>query len=277
MCQAAARRGGAPALLHADVALDGKRGRNVSDIYSLGVLLYEMTTGRLPYSSPHQLLVGANFPRPRELNRDIPTKLEGVILRAMDRRPERRYQDCGSMSADVERCLNMLTSVDQMEQMPGRVAPTQLGFRPPSSSPLYYLELAKERLQNDDAHGALEAAEAALDRSDNHPQYLRMLGGICLRLGYHQRATEAFESLLSAYDLGYPVEQDQRREVLERLGQLYTLQQQYDKAVQVYEQLVRAFDRPYARFRLATAAGWMAITRERLLFWRKFERSGQTL
>jgi tetratricopeptide (TPR) repeat protein len=249
------KRHGTEAYMAPEVALDGKRGRNVSDIYSVGVLLYEMTTGRLPYSSPHQLLVGASVPRPREVNRDIPTELEKIILRAMERRPERRYQDCASMRADLEKCMAMISSAGQGEPVPGRTAPTQLAFRPPSSSPLYYLELAKERLQNDDAQGALEAAEAALDRSDGHPQYLRMLGGICLRLGYDRRATEAYESLLSAYDSGYPVETDQRREVLERLGQLYTGRQQFGKAVRIYEELLRVCDRPYARFRLAIAAG----------------------
>ncbi len=249
------RRHGTEAYMAPEVALDGKRGRNVSDIYSLGVLLYEMTTGRLPYSSPHQLLVGATVPRPREVNRDIPIELEKVILRAMERRPERRYQDCATMRAEVEHCLASITSAGQREPIPGRTAPTQLGFRPPSSSPLYYLELAKERLQKDDPQGALEAAEAALDRSDGHPQYLRMLGGICLRLGYDRRGIEAYERLLSAYDSGYPVEPDQRREVLERLGQLYITQQQYGKAVRIYEELLRLCDRPYTRFRLAIAAG----------------------
>ena len=76
--------------------------------------------------------------------------------------------------------------------MPSRSEPSQLGFRPPSSSPLYYLELAKQRLADGDAQGALEATEAAVDRSDGHPQYLRMLGGICLRLGYHRKAAEAY-------------------------------------------------------------------------------------
>jgi tetratricopeptide (TPR) repeat protein len=82
-----------------------------------------------------------------------------------------------------------------------------------------------------------------------------MLGGICLRLGYYQRAAEAYEGLLATYDRGYPVDVDQRREVLERLGQLYVQQQQYGKAVHAYEELGRICDRPHARFRLAIACG----------------------
>ena len=249
------KRHGTEAYMAPEVALDGKRGRHVSDIYSLGVLLYEMTTGRLPYSSPHQLLVGASICRPREINRDIPQDIEALILRAMDRLPERRYQDCTSMKSDVERCLASIESAETKEKAPARISPSELGFRPPSSSPLYYLELAKRKLQEGDAQAALEAAECAVDRSDRHPQYVRMLGGICLRLGYYQRAAEAYEGLLSTYDRGYPVDVDQRREVLERLGQLYVQQQQYGKAVHVYEELGRICERPHARFRLAIACG----------------------
>ncbi len=249
------KRHGTEAYMAPEVALEGKRARDVSDIYSIGVLLYEMATGRLPYSSPHQLLTGVQIAKPREINRDVPTDLEAVILRAMARRPESRFPNCASMSAAIQACLHGLRTAAATAGMLARSEPSQLGFRPPSSSPLYYLELAKQRLADGDAQGALEAAEAAVDRSDGHPQYLRMLGGICLRLGYHRKAAEAYEQLFAAFDRGYPVEGHQRREVLERLGQIYISLQRYGEAVAVYERLVDAVDRPYSRFRLAVAAG----------------------
>ena len=249
------KRHGTEAYMAPEVALEGKRARDVSDIYSIGVLLYEMATGRLPYSSPHQLLTGVQIAKPREIDRDVPADLEKVILRAMSRRPESRFPNCSSMRAEIQGCLDGLRAEAATAAMPSRSEPSQLGFRPPSSSPLYYLELAKQRLADGDAQGALEAAEAAVDRSDGHPQYLRMLGGICLHLGYHRQAAEAYEQLLAAFERGYPVEGHQRREVLERLGQLYVSLQRYGEAVAVYERLVEAVDRPYSRFRLAVAAG----------------------
>jgi len=159
------------------------------------------------------------------------------------------------MRMAVETCLDSLRRVNESAAMPSRSEPSQLGFRPPTSSPLYYLELAKERLAADDAQGALEAAEAAVDRSDGHPQYLRMLGGVCLRLGYQRKAAEAYEQLLATFERGYPVEDQQRREVLERLGQLYVGLQRYAEAVAIYERLLEHLDRPYTRFRLAVAVG----------------------
>lgn len=249
------KRNGTEAYMAPEVALEGKRARDVSDIYSIGVLLYEMVTGRLPYSSPHQLLTGVQISKPREVNRDVPTDLEDVILRAMERCPESRFPNCGSMHAAVQACLDRLRAEAATAVMPTRTAPSQLWFRPPSSSPLFYLELAKQRLAEGDAQGAMEAAEAAVDRSDGHYQYLRMLGGICMRLGYHRKAAGAYEQLLGAFDRGYPVEGHQRREVLERLGQLYINLQRYGDAVAVNERLVDAVDRPQSRFRLAIAVG----------------------
>jgi len=248
------KRHGTEAYMAPEAALEGKRGRDVSDIYSIGVLLYEMATGRLPYSSPHQLLTGVQIAKPREINRDVPAALEEVILRAMSRRPASRFPNCGSMRAAVQACLEQLRAEAVAAAMPVRSEPSQLGFRPPSSSPLYYLELAKQRLTEGDAQGALEAAEAAVDRSDGHPQYLRMLGGICIRLGYHRKAAEAYEQLLAAFDRGYPAEAHQRGEVLERLGHLYISLQRYGEAVAIYERLVNTVDRPYSRFRLAVAS-----------------------
>lgn len=249
------KRHGTEAYMAPEVALEGKRGRNVSDIYSIGVLLYEMTTGSLPYTSPHQLLTGASISKPREINRDISVELESIILKAMERRPERRYPDTESMREDVKDCLASLRQRKSEHDVPVRATPTKLAFRPPSSSPLFYLELAKQRLAEDNPQEALEAAEAAVNRSDDHPQYIKMLGGICLRLGYYQKAINAYEKLLATYNRGYPVELHQKREVIERLGQLYIQKREYNKAIDIYKELVALWNTPYSRFRFAIAVG----------------------
>ena len=74
-------------------------------------------------------------------------------------------------------------------------------------------------------------------------------------MGYYQKAIQAYEKLLATYNRGYPAEPRQKREVIERLGQLYIQEQEYGKAVRIYEDLVRIYDVPYSRFRLAIAAG----------------------
>ncbi len=71
-----------------------------TDIYSLGVVLYEMLTGRKPYAADTPaaiLLKQANdpLPRPRKYAPDLPDGVEKVILKAMAKNPERRYGSMG--------------------------------------------------------------------------------------------------------------------------------------------------------------------------------------
>jgi serine/threonine-protein kinase len=82
-----------------------------SDIYSLGVVLFEVFTGQLPFPGEKvvQVILGhlqKQPPAPRSLNPQIPEDLEAVILRCLEKKPAARYQKV----ADVLRDLNAVSS-----------------------------------------------------------------------------------------------------------------------------------------------------------------------
>ena len=91
-----------------------------SDIYSLGAVMYFMTTGQPPfmYEQPIKVMVAhaSEAPRrPRELNPEIPDELEEVMLRCLEKDPEMRFQDAESLR-------EMLEGVPHRDQWSSRLA-----------------------------------------------------------------------------------------------------------------------------------------------------------
>ncbi len=112
--------------------IGGKRGDERTDVYALGTLLYEMLTGHLPYSGPnaHALMRAKTDDPPRPPSYWVPAidpQLETIILRAIERRPNDRYENAGELLRDLRAPAQVAprdppTSARRRSLLPRRVA-----------------------------------------------------------------------------------------------------------------------------------------------------------
>jgi hypothetical protein len=85
-------------------AVDGR-----SDIYSMGVILYELLTGELPFRGLARVLLARTATEepqaPRQVNSGIPRDLETICLKCLAKEPSRRYPTAGALAVDLRRWL----------------------------------------------------------------------------------------------------------------------------------------------------------------------------
>src|SRR4029079_16310852 len=96
---------GTPAYMSPEQGL-GRPGDHRSDIYALGVMLYQLATGQLPYEADTPLAVmlkhvNEPLPLPRTFKPDMPEGLERIILKAMAKNPADRFQAADEMRAQL--------------------------------------------------------------------------------------------------------------------------------------------------------------------------------
>ena len=103
-----------------------------SDIYSLGITLFEMLTGRVPFNGDTTVAIAIkhiqeDLPTPADYNDDIPISVEKIVLKCCQKSPDRRYQNAAELIADLKRSLitpdkDFVSLVDPDEDGATRVA-----------------------------------------------------------------------------------------------------------------------------------------------------------
>jgi eukaryotic-like serine/threonine-protein kinase len=170
------------------------RGQEVdgrSDVYSLGIVLYELVTGRCPYEAETPIAVAAKqmyepLPRPRSLAPDLPEEVEKVLFKALAKNPEDRYPDMAAFAAVLEH-LGQSSSAAASSKNPD--APAQAAQPAPQKAKPGSRETFDDLLAQPEKAGSRADEKKARPpniqkaRSVKAPRWIWLVGGIVIVMG----------------------------------------------------------------------------------------------
>lgn len=177
------RHAGAWAYQAPEIQQANQRGA-VSDLFSVGAVLYHVTTGRLPRASIHELLTSAPITRPRQFNPEIPAELDTLIMDLLVDDPHRRLPTASKLQSR----LQSLLPASHPEKVP-TLQPLPAGEG--------YLDRAASLLAEGRKEEAREAASTATLHSTGLIPALELYARLSDELGYTDDAINAYKRLLA--------------------------------------------------------------------------------
>src|ERR1700685_414105 len=124
----------------------GERVDSRSDLYSTGCLLYELLTGRPPFTGDSPVAIAYQHVRenpipPSRVDPDVPRWADSIVVKAMAKSPADRYQSAGEMGEDIQRALSGMPVAapnrTEMYQGTRRMGPGTMAAGPTSAIPAY--------------------------------------------------------------------------------------------------------------------------------------------
>jgi tetratricopeptide (TPR) repeat protein len=218
------------------LGLEQERGSCASDVYSFGVTFYRVLTGRFPRQTTAEVYTLTPIPRPCEVNSAIPAGLDDLLMRCLAKKPQDRYSDGRALLAALAAVQEGLGEAAACS-VPSGVVPAPASG---SSSPYALVERAYALAHEGQVAEAADLLNAALVRISTNPRLLEYAASLHARLGRNRLARQTYERAL-AWQAAHGVPVSDRRQAMERLGEILVAEKDYEAAVQTYHTLHESF------------------------------------